>query len=400
MVEGVGITLRRGAVKPVGCRLEILRKAPAFGVQRTQPLVRGSDVLLSRLGEPARRLGRIVRHSLAREIELPEKVLRLTVTEIRRLPAEERRSVQVSVRTRAKEVHERQTCLEISARRGAAQPGLGFRSARRDADAAPVQLAEVEHRGRLARLGRLGEETRRALLVVLYALTEKEQHRETQLRGGVASRRARFEPALCGRVVGSPAVAAGEKHAEAELTRRVLLLRRGTEPAFGFLEIACPAEPARVLVAEARLSGRIARVRRTSIPVGRLLEILRHGKALRIQPLQERSLVRLLVDPLQRRGRRRVGRCESGKVDFPKSRHRGNRALLGGAPEPAHRLDEVLQDPFATLVQLAEAQLRLRHATFRECPKHRRGVRLAAGRIRRLSALERRGTLERRDFLE
>ena len=98
VVERVDVAVRHRAMKPVGRRLEILRQPSSFGIQRPQPFVRGRHALIRRFREPAGGFTLIDWHTVSREIELAEQILRFAVAEVRGLPAQSRRGIDIRLR--------------------------------------------------------------------------------------------------------------------------------------------------------------------------------------------------------------------------------------------------------------------------------------------------------------
>jgi hypothetical protein len=125
----------------------------------------------------------------------------------------------------------------------------------------------------------------------------------------------------------------------------------------------------------------IAGLSRPLIPVRRGHGVLLHLESLRVQALQQRFAAAWSLC-----GSRSA---EPGQVNLAETRHRGHRALLGGALLPTDGFDEILQHALAALVEARQSHLCIAHAAFRERAQQHGGRRLSASRKQLLGALER-----------
>ena len=147
---------------------------------------------------------------MAREVELSEQILRLRVAEVGTLAAQHRGGVQIRIGTGAKEAHERDEGLDVAARGGAPQPALGLGRIRGDPASHAEQLAELVHRGGLARGGGRAKQAGRARRILRDPLAIQQQHAETELGRGVALRGALLQPLDRLGMIGRVAVAAAK----------------------------------------------------------------------------------------------------------------------------------------------------------------------------------------------
>ena len=294
-------------------------------------------------GDPPGGLHGIGGDAFAREVELAQQKLRFAVAKLGGLPAQYRRRIRVGLRTRVEQLHHRQQRLHVPARRCTIQPCLRLRGARgQRAVTAPIQLAEMEHRRGLSRLGRRAQQLERPLIVVANPLTVQQKQPQAEHCGRVITLYGFLEPLeRTGGRARAPE-AAGVKHPQSELSGGISLGCSRREPPLGRCQIEGRTESGCELIAESGLCARIAALRGEAVPMRRLLRIGANRKPLWKETIEQRAGLLRRIDLRLGRCRSRLRRFQADQINFAEPRLSGQRTLLRRGPEPAHRLDEAL----------------------------------------------------------